>query len=49
MCGSAESSGLVKQKRTMDWTALRGNGDELCMIAMDSNNVLYGRIVRNSD
>ena len=49
VCGSDESSGLVKQKRTMDWTALRGNGDELCMIAMDSNNVLYGRIVRNSD
>ena len=33
----------------MDWTALSGNGGELVMIAIDSNNVLYGLILGKTD
>ena len=46
---SNESSGLFELKRTMTWTALRGEEDQLLSIAMDSNKVLYGWIVRESD
>ena len=47
--GSNESSGLFELKRTMSWTALRGEEDQLWSIAIDSNNVQYGWIVRKSD
>ena len=47
--GSDESSSVVKLKRTVDWTALSGNGGELVMIAIDSNNMLYRLILRRFD
>ena len=46
---SNESSGLFEIKRTMFWTALRGEEDQLWSIAIDSNYVLYGVIRRKSD
>ena len=49
VCRFDESSGVVELKRTMDWTALRGDEDKLVMMAMDGNNVLYGIIERKSD
>ena len=46
---SNESNGLFELKRTMTWTAVKGEEDQLWSIEIDSNNVMYGWIVRKSD